>query len=180
MKKFKLLKVVLMVGLVAIISTGCAKSPTAEEQSGGEASVVVETLPKQVEPVPETTAPTVTPYAGTAPVAVMEMKRIHFDFDQYSLTDKARATLAANAEYLKANSGTRVSIEGHCDERGSDEYNLALGERRAVAAKGYLISLGIDGSRLQVISYGEEMPLLPGVGEEIWAKNRRAEFKPLY
>ncbi len=90
---------------------------------------------------------------------------------------EARNILANNAKYLKANSGTNVVIEGHCDDRGSDEYNLALGESRALAAKNYLVSLGINGKRLSVISYGEEKPLVQGEGESVWAQNRRAEFK---
>jgi peptidoglycan-associated lipoprotein len=104
------------------------------------------------------------------------LQRIFFDFDQYVLTPQAREILAGNAAYLKANPEVSVRIEGHCDERGSDEYNLSLGERRAQSAQKYLISLGIDSSRLDVISYGEEKPLDPGNNEEAWAKNRRAEF----
>ncbi|MEJ2470585.1 MAG: peptidoglycan-associated lipoprotein Pal [Desulfuromonadales bacterium] len=107
------------------------------------------------------------------------MKTIYFDFDQFTLSDQARATLADNAEYLKANAGTQVVIEGHCDERGSDEYNLALGESRALAAKSYLVSLGIDPQRLSVISYGEEKPAVLGSTESAWAMNRRAEFKAI-
>jgi peptidoglycan-associated lipoprotein len=105
------------------------------------------------------------------------LNRIHFDLDQYTLTSGARDTLAANAAFLKANPDLQVRIEGHCDERGSDEYNLALGERRALAAMNYLESLGVAKARLSTISYGEEMPLVPGHDEAAWAKNRRAEFK---
>ena len=86
-------------------------------------------------------------------------------------------TLEQNAVYLRSNPALKVVIEGHCDDRGSDEYNLALGERRAVAAKNYLVSLGIAAERLSVISYGEEQPLVTAANEEGWAKNRRAEFK---
>ena len=78
---------------------------------------------------------------------------------------------------MQTNSGVQVVIEGHCDERGSDEYNLALGESRALAAKNYLVSLGINENRLSVISYGEEKPAVMGSDEEAWAQNRRAEFK---
>jgi len=108
------------------------------------------------------------------------LERISFDFDQFTLSAEARAILGANAKYLNANSGVQVVIEGHCDERGSDEYNLALGESRALAAKSYLVSLGISAKRLSVISYGEEKPLSNGVGEEAWAQNRRAEFKAVH
>ena len=107
------------------------------------------------------------------------MQRISFDFDQFTLSAEARSILGNNAKYLQANSGTNVVIEGHCDERGSDEYNLALGESRALAAKSYLVSLGISVKRLSVISYGEEKPLTKGAGESAWGQNRRAEFKAI-
>ena len=105
------------------------------------------------------------------------MVNIYFDFDQFTLSAESRQTLGDNAKYLQANSGVQIVIEGHCDERGSDEYNLALGESRALAAKNYLVSLGISPARLSVISYGEEKPAVMGADEEAWAKNRRAEFK---
>lgn len=108
------------------------------------------------------------------------LKMIHFDFDQFTLSAESRAILADNAKYLSANSDVQVVIEGHCDERGSDEYNLALGESRALAAKSYLVSLGISSNRLSVISYGEEKPMSPGNSETDMALNRRAEFKALH
>ncbi len=111
--------------------------------------------------------------------SVSGLQRIHFDFDQFTLSREARDILAQNADYLKANSGLQVVIEGHCDERGSDEYNLALGESRALAAKNYLIAAGINAQRLSVISYGEEKPLDPRSNEDAWAQNRRAEFKAI-
>jgi len=93
------------------------------------------------------------------------------------LSDEAQAILLNNADYLKAHADQKVRIEGYCDERGSDEYNLALGERRARAAQNYLLSLGIAPARVTIISYGEEMPLDPRQAEEAYALNRRAEFK---
>jgi peptidoglycan-associated lipoprotein len=105
------------------------------------------------------------------------MERIHFDFDQFTLSADSRRILGDNAKYLSANSAVQVVIEGHCDDRGSDEYNLALGESRALAAKNYLVSLGVSAKRLSVISYGEEKPLVNAANEEAWAQNRRAEFK---
>lgn len=109
--------------------------------------------------------------------AVSGLSRIHFEYNQFTLDDAARGVLEKNATYLKANAGGKVIIEGHCDDRGSDEYNLALGERRAMAAKSYLVSLGIPAERLATISYGEEQPLVTAASEEGWAQNRRAEFK---
>ncbi len=103
-------------------------------------------------------------------------QRIHFAFDSYQLSSEARAKLKKKAELLEKYSDIKLTIEGHCDERGTEEYNLALGERRAKAAYEYLIILGIDPSRLSCVSYGEEKPLVEGHNEEAWAKNRRAEF----
>ena len=112
--------------------------------------------------------------------AVAGLQRIHFDFDQFTLSADARRILGDNAKFLAANGNLQVVIEGHCDERGSDEYNLALGESRALAARNYLISLGVSASRLSVSSYGEEKPLSAGSNEEAWAQNRRAEFKAVH
>jgi peptidoglycan-associated lipoprotein len=106
----------------------------------------------------------------------VELGRIHFEFDKYRLTDEAKEVLADNARVLKNNSKVRILIEGHCDERGTVEYNLALGERRAQAARDYLLELGIPASRISIISYGKERPLEFGQSESAWAKNRRDEF----
>jgi peptidoglycan-associated lipoprotein len=102
---------------------------------------------------------------------------IYFDFDRSDLRPDAREGLQANANYLKSNSGVKVTIEGSCDERGSNEYNLALGKRRAEAAYKYLVDLGVDGSRMTTVSYGEEKPAVDGHNELAWAKNRRDDFK---
>lgn len=104
------------------------------------------------------------------------LENVYFDFDKSDLRPDARATLEKNAEWIKNNPGVKIQIEGHCDERGTEEYNLALGERRANAVKNYLVSLGVDPDRLYTISYGEELPADPGHNEEAWAKNRRAHF----
>ena len=104
------------------------------------------------------------------------LKDIHFGFDRYDLTPKAREILAQNAELLLKNPRAKIQVEGHCDERGTVEYNLALGERRANTTKQYLMSLGVSEDRLSSISYGEEMPLDPKHNEEAWAQNRRAHF----
>jgi peptidoglycan-associated lipoprotein len=104
------------------------------------------------------------------------LKDIHFGFDRYDLTPKAREILSQNAELLLKHSPVEIQIEGHCDERGTIEYNLALGERRSNSAKQYLMSLGVSRDRIGTISYGEEMPVDPRHNEEAWAKNRRAHF----
>jgi peptidoglycan-associated lipoprotein len=104
------------------------------------------------------------------------LKDIRFDFDKYDVRPEDIDTLKQNAALLAKYPRVKIQIEGHCDERGTNEYNLALGERRCNSAKKYLISLGVPESRLSTISYGEERPLDPGHDEEAWAKNRRAHF----
>jgi peptidoglycan-associated lipoprotein len=107
---------------------------------------------------------------------LFENEDILFEFDSASLSAEAQEILRAKAAWLKANPGARVIIEGHCDERGTNEYNLALGDRRAFSAKSFLVDLGIADSRLTTISYGEEQPVDIGSSEDAWAKNRRAHF----
>jgi peptidoglycan-associated lipoprotein len=102
---------------------------------------------------------------------------VFFDFDDASLTQQARSVLKQKVQWLREIPGVSVMIEGHCDERGTVEYNIALGERRAQSIKTYLANAGIDPSRLQTISYGEERPIDPGHNEEAWAKNRRGHFR---
>jgi peptidoglycan-associated lipoprotein len=104
------------------------------------------------------------------------LKDIHFDFDKYDIRPGDAEILKGNAALLMKYPTVKIQIEGHCDERGTIEYNLALGERRASSAKNYLISLGLSASRISTISYGKEKPLDPGHNEEAWAKNRRAHF----
>jgi peptidoglycan-associated lipoprotein len=103
--------------------------------------------------------------------------RIYFAFDKSDLSDESRQILTEKADLLKKFTALKLLVEGHCDERGTNEYNMALGERRARAAYDYLAMLGIDAARLSIISYGEEQPAVPGSTEEAWAKNRRCEFK---
>ncbi len=104
------------------------------------------------------------------------LKRIHFDFDKYELRPDAIRTLGDDAAAIKQYPQFKVRIEGHCDERGTVEYNLALGEKRARAARDYLVSLGTPAQRLSVVSFGKEKSLDPGHNEEAWALNRRAEL----
>ncbi len=120
------------------------------------------------------TAPATAGDAGTTSSA--DMQKALFPYDSYKLTSAARAAIQANADWLKANPSASVQVEGHCDERGTTEYNLALGERRANAAMEYLVKLGVEKSRLSTISYGEERPSVQGGDEAAWSQNRRAEF----
>lgn len=104
------------------------------------------------------------------------LEDIQFAYDQSDLTDAARATLERNAQWMRAHPAAKVRVEGHCDERGTVEYNLALGERRAQATRDYLVSLGVEASRLSTVSYGKERPLDPSSTEAAFARNRRAHF----
>jgi peptidoglycan-associated lipoprotein len=104
------------------------------------------------------------------------LKDIGFNFDSAALSDDARATLRANADWLKANATARIQVEGHCDERGEANYNMALGAKRAQAALDYLATLGVTANRMSTISYGEEIPVCKEKTEECWSKNRRARF----
>jgi peptidoglycan-associated lipoprotein len=112
-----------------------------------------------------------------AEIRAFESENIFFDFDKSELKPAARTVLEKKAGWLRANSQYKLKIEGHCDERGTVEYNLALGERRAKAAMKYLSALGISADRMTTVSYGEERPADPGKNEAAWAKNRRDEFK---
>jgi peptidoglycan-associated lipoprotein len=105
------------------------------------------------------------------------LETIYFEYDADELRDDARASLDAKIAILNANPALRVRVAGHCDERGSDEYNIALGRRRAEAAKRYLTDRGIDASRIETSSFGRERPAVQGTTEEAWSKNRRDEFE---
>ncbi|MCX6117545.1 MAG: peptidoglycan-associated lipoprotein Pal [Proteobacteria bacterium] len=111
-----------------------------------------------------------------APAAEIKAEPIYFGFDDYTLTSEAQAKLTAMSEGLKASKSAAIQIEGHCDERGTVEYNLALGERRAQSVKSFLSQLGVEAARLSTISFGEERPVDREHSEGAWSKNRRAEF----
>jgi peptidoglycan-associated lipoprotein len=117
---------------------------------------------------------TAGPLAGSQQDFVVNVgDRVFFGYDQYDLTSEARATVERQAQWLKQYPSTSIVVEGHADERGTREYNLALGERRATAVRNYLIANGVDAGRVQVISYGKERPAVMGSDEQSWAQNRR-------
>jgi len=130
----------------------------------------------------EKTAPAVAAVAEKAATVAVpakelyELADIRFDFDKFNLKDEARTSLKKHAEWLSKNKDVMIVVEGHCEERGTAEYNLALGERRANAAVKFLVDMGIDEKRIKALSYGEELPLDPGHNEDAWALNRRAHF----
>lgn len=182
MKKVFKLNWIVIALLCTSLAAGCAKKPAPAQVEPAPAETV---MPAETVSGVQDTGMNETAVSETAmqqtemEMEMAELQRIHFDFDQFTLSAEARDLLAANAAYLQADAGVRVKIEGHCDERGSDEYNLALGERRAQAAKDYLVTLGVAADRLETISYGEELPLDSSSNETAWAKNRRAEFKAI-
>ena len=113
---------------------------------------------------------------GTINAITVLGERVHFEFDRSRITDEAAAVLQRKAEVLRAHPNLRVTIEGHCDERGSLEYNMALGQRRAESARRYLTGLGLSGDMFSTVSYGEERPIAQGSSESAWQQNRRGEF----
>jgi peptidoglycan-associated lipoprotein len=117
---------------------------------------------------------------GSIPEAEGEgiFKDIRFGFDAYTVDATSRERVARNVEVLKANPGVKIQLEGHCDERGTSEYNLALGQRRAEAVRDAMLALGVERNRIETISYGSEVPLDPRSNEEAWARNRRVHFTP--
>jgi peptidoglycan-associated lipoprotein len=129
-------------------------------------------------PVTTRPAPTVSWLEYTDPNKNGYSDRVFFETDQYDLNDQSQEMIQAWARWLQAHPGSTVLVEGHCDERGTREYNLALGARRATAVRNYLIALGVQGSRIRTISYGKERPAVAGSNEEAWARNRRGVAKP--
>ncbi len=149
-----------------------AKSSQIDSQSKSEVDVKPKTefvAPK--EEVKKDELP-----ADLKEIATKYVKDVFFDFDKYDLSEDSRSSLAADADFFKKHGTIRFTIEGHCDERGTREYNLSLGEKRANAAKEYLVALGVAENRINVISYGKERPFDEGHNEAAWTKNRRGHF----
>ena len=132
-------------------------------------------------PIVAPPAPAPAPVAAPVPEPVVEMvknfQRVYFDFDSAALSDDSKSALVENAAIMQANADIRIELQGHADERGTTDYNLALGQRRADAVRRHLTAQGIAGSRITVVSYGEEKPLDSGSSEGAWTRNRRAEFR---
>jgi len=190
-------KGVLPLLLIALFAcAGCAKHEMVKTDEALAPSAVTkpaastEAHAAPAAPAADTSALKVSPISGgdlhdaattgdhSAADAALQQKlqTVYFGFDSSALSDDARAALTKNFEVVKKNGGAKVRIEGYCDERGSDEYNLALGERRARAAAQYLETLGVPKDRLTVLSYGNEKPAVQGHDEAAWSKNRRDEF----
>jgi len=181
--KSKMVCLLAALSLAVFVAGGCAKKEVIKT----EEAVVPKAAPAKVEvPKPEPVKPVekveppppvVQQQTQKASAPALTFESVYFDFDKSDLSKAARDVLTKNAELaLKADAGTKIQVEGHCDERGSAEYNLALGERRAKSSMQYLITLGVKADRLAVISYGKEKPAVQGSDEAAWSKNRRAEF----
>lgn len=179
------------VGLVFSVS-GCGKKKMTAEEEMGAAVEAEERAPQPGEPgyekiYEESMAAKEESLEAQAAIEKEEheilegrtsgpLLPIYFDFDKSNIRQDQRARIEKNAAYLKQNLDARLRIEGNCDERGTSEYNMALGERRALSAKKYLVNLGVHEDRMHTISYGEEKPLLRGHDEYSWAQNRRDDF----
>jgi len=157
-----------LIALVAIAGCGGKKATTAPPPTEPATSSTTTTPPVET--------PAEAPATPSTDLNQMQLSDAFFDFDSYALSSEAKGTLEQNAKQLKAATAGNVTIEGHCDERGTEAYNLALGEKRANAAKDYLVALGVSGSRINTVSYGKQRPFDDGHDESAWAKNRRAHF----
>jgi peptidoglycan-associated lipoprotein len=187
-------RILFMVGLLvgSLALFGCPKRPEVMQAAPSAPGPVAAPAPAPPAPAPapapevRVTPPPAAPAPAPAPAApapapapaapASPLKDAFFDFDKSNIRDDQKAALNDNVSWLKANAGAKVLIEGHCDERGTVEYNLALGERRAKAAKDYLIAAGIPADRISIISYGKERPFVLGHDESAWKWNRRAHF----
>jgi peptidoglycan-associated lipoprotein len=170
----------------ALAFAGCSSTTTPDKPEPSVAAATPAETKKKVDSGKTTESTTKAPPSSsldalqrgesTATPASSPLKDVYFDFDRYDLRADSREILKANSAWLKANPSAQVQIEGHCDERGTTEYNVALGSRRAESVKDYLVTLGTPTDRLSTISYGEEVPVCRERTEECWQKNRRARF----
>jgi peptidoglycan-associated lipoprotein len=178
-----------MIGVVSFtLACGGKKPPVARPMpppaDNTQAGAVASRPPAPPEPVREPTLvpPEPVPTDSISSATLDDLNRnsplkpVFFELDSSEITQAGQAALNDNAAVMKKNARWTITIEGHCDERGTAEYNLTLGERRAVAARAYLVSLGLSADRLRTVSYGKEFPFDPGHDENAWAKNRRAHF----
>jgi len=174
---------------LAIVTFGFAAGCTSKKKPvttnpAGQQSAVEDTHKSEVEVTPKTeytppkaeTVKTDTLPSDLGEITARYLKDVFFEFDKYDLSEESRTTLSTDADFFKKHPSVRFTLEGHCDERGTREYNLSLGEKRANAAKDYLVALGISEDRIRAISYGKERPFDPGHEESAWAKNRRGHF----
>lgn len=170
-KSFGLVLLIIAIG-ISLSGCGCFMQAMKGETAPPAAPAAKVVAPEAKKEIP------VKGVEAVKPVSVV-LKDVNFDFDKYNIRPGDAEILKQNLDWFKANANKKVRIEGNCDERGTVEYNLVLGQKRADSTKGYLINLGVDGKLLGTISYGKEKPVDPGHNEAAWAKNRRAHFLSL-
>jgi peptidoglycan-associated lipoprotein len=177
---------IILSGALAFAGCSSTTTPTTEPSAAAAATPAPAETKKKMDSGKTTESTTKAPPSSsldalqrgesTATAASSPLKDVYFDFDRYDLRADSREILKANSAWLKANPAAQIQIEGHCDERGTTEYNVALGSRRAESVKDYLVTLGASADRLSTISYGEEVPVCREQTEECWQKNRRVRF----
>lgn len=166
---------ILLLAAAAVLAPGCAKKGPAVPPAppSNTTPVPSTTTPNNPTPAPSQTAPAPSPATS---VTVSDLRTVYFALDSWALDEDAHAVLDFDAKVLRDNPGLVVRIEGHCDERGTVEYNISLGQKRADAVRDYLVGAGVAENRLSTLSYGKERPAVDGHDEAAWAKNRRSEF----
>jgi peptidoglycan-associated lipoprotein len=175
----KMTRMFVLLSAMVLFAGGCANKDVIKKEEP-----VVSAAETRTEPVQsgQNTSNTDTPASLTdnkRQEFLGQLETVYFNFDKSDLHESSRKVLAKNAELLLKNKETRFRIEGHADERGSAEYNLALGQRRATSVSNYLVTLGVPADQLSIISFGKEKPAVTGSNEDAWAKNRRADFTPI-
>jgi len=171
----RLLVLITAIGLLAACETA-PKDGGASSSDGAESSTAASTSSSSSSSSSDATSGSSSASAAMSPSEELTKigDRVFFDYDSSALSDDAKATLSAQAAFLSANPAVKITVEGHCDERGTREYNLALGDRRATAARDYLVAQGVDAARIRTISYGKERPSFIGSNPYAYSKNRRA------
>lgn len=173
-------------GTLSLLLVGCSSTPTTDDSEVVSTDTTIQTTTGAADAEAAVEAEALSEAARVEDAteadrmadlyASLQGQRVHFDFDRSEIKDEFVEIVKKHAEYLAFNTEAKVTLEGHCDERGTREYNLALGERRANAVKNALIAEGVDPSRINVISFGKDMPLIDQSNEAAWQQNRRAEF----
>ena len=190
MKRMRMMGILVAIASLTV-ATACAKKkpsvarPMPPPATTGNTDLGTTPPPPAPEPPlpePPIVTPSVAPEGAIGSKNLDELNRqspfapVYFELDSFEISAEGRSVLQASAQVLKQQPTWQITVEGHCDERGTAEYNLSLGERRAIAAKTYLVGLGVAAERLRTVSYGKEFPFDPGHDESAWAKNRRAHF----
>ena len=180
MKTWGSLKNLALLAACLILAASCKKKPPTTTPGAAPPPSGMAEQPSTGAPAPPPSAPMAGDDISSADLQTLNsrgyLKDAFFDFDKYDLREDARTALAADAQWLKRYSTIQVLVEGHCDSRGTEEYNLSLGQKRAASVKDYLASLGVDGARINTVSYGKTRPFCSEENEGCWQQNRRGHF----